>query len=69
MKLFFDSVIARREQAELELERTGKFRGGKSFTPELEEHNKRQAAALKAKFGQAEDDYSFNSSDTPIETF
>jgi hypothetical protein len=51
VKLFFDSVVARREEATLELERTGELRGGKSVTPQLKEHNKKQAAELKAKFG------------------
>jgi hypothetical protein len=68
VKLFFDSVIARHEQAALELERTGEFRGGKSFTPQLKEHNKKQAAELKAKVGQTESDYLFPGSDTPMET-
>ena len=68
-KLFFDAVVAaRREQVALELERTGEFRGSKSFTPELEEHNKKQAAELKARFGQTEDDYSFHGSDGLIKT-
>jgi hypothetical protein len=66
IKLFFDAVVARREQAALELERTGELRGGKSFTPELKEHNKKQAAELKTKFGQTEGDYLFHGSDTPI---
>jgi hypothetical protein len=68
VKLFFDSVIARHEQAALELERTGELRGGKSFTPKLKEHNKKQAAELKAKFGQTEGDYLFHGSDAPIKT-
>ena len=59
IKLFFDAVVARREQAALELERTGKLRGGKSFTPELQEHNKKQADELKAKFGETEGNYLF----------
>jgi hypothetical protein len=52
IKLFFDVVVARREQAALELKYTGGLRGGKSFTPELKEHNKKQAAELKANIGQ-----------------
>jgi hypothetical protein len=51
VKLFFDSVVAKREQATLEFERTGELRGGKSFTPKLKKHNKKQAVELKAKFG------------------
>ena len=51
VELFFDAVVARREQAALELERTGELRGGKSFTPKLKKHNKKQAVELKAKFG------------------
>jgi hypothetical protein len=66
IKLFFDAVVARREQAALELERTGELRGGKSFTPELKEHNKKQAAELKTKFGQTEGDYLFHGSDASI---
>jgi hypothetical protein len=62
IKLFFDAAVARREQAVLELKRTGELRGGKSFTSELKELNKKQAAELKTKFGQTEGDYSFNSS-------
>jgi|GEM_PF-2098064 hypothetical protein len=68
VKLFFGVVVCRREQAALELERTGELRGGKSFTSELQEHNKKQAAELKAKFGQTESDYLFHGSDAPIET-
>ena len=68
LKLFFDVVVARREQVALELERTGELRGGKSFTSELKEHNKKQAAELKAKFGQTEGDYLFHGSDAPIKT-
>ena len=69
VKLFFDTVVAaRREQVALELERTGELRGGKSFTPELEEHNKKQAAELKTKFGQTEGDYLFPGSDAPMKT-
>jgi hypothetical protein len=68
IKLFFDAVVARREQAALELERTGELRGGKSFTPELQAHNKKQAAELKTKFGQTEGDYLFHGSDVPMET-
>ncbi|OGP90276.1 MAG: hypothetical protein A2031_08900 [Deltaproteobacteria bacterium RBG_19FT_COMBO_43_11] len=68
-KLFFDAVVAaRHEQVAMELERTGEFRGGKSFTSEQEEHNKKQAAELKSKFRQTEDDYSFHGSDAPIKT-
>ena len=63
IQLFFDAVVARREQAALELEHTGELRGGKSFTPGLEEHNKKQAAELKARFGQAEGDYLFHGSE------
>ena len=62
IKLFFDAAVARREQAVLELKRTGELRGGKSFTSELKELNKKQAAELKAEFGRTEGDYSFNSS-------
>ncbi|OGP66625.1 MAG: hypothetical protein A2W27_00160 [Deltaproteobacteria bacterium RBG_16_44_11] len=69
VRLFFDAVVAaRREQAALELERTGESRGGKSFTTELEEHNKKQTAELKARFGQTEDDYLFDGSDGPVKT-
>ena len=68
VELFFDAVVARREQAALELEHTGELRGGESFTPELEEHNKKQAAELKAKCGQTEGDYLFHGSDAPIKT-
>jgi hypothetical protein len=63
IKLFFDVIVARREQAALELKRTGELRGGKYFTSELEEHNKKQAAELKARFGQAEGDYLFHGSE------
>jgi hypothetical protein len=68
IKLFFDVVFTRREQAALGLKRTGELRGGKSFTFELKEHNKKQAAELKAKFGQPEGDYLFHGSDAPIRT-
>jgi hypothetical protein len=59
VELFFDAVVARRKQAALELERTGGLRGSKSFTPELKEHNKKQADELKAKFGETEGNYLF----------
>jgi hypothetical protein len=69
VRLFFDAVVAaRREQAALELERTGEFRGGRSFTAELEEHNKKQAAELKTRFRETEDGYLFHGSDGPIKT-
>jgi hypothetical protein len=68
VELFFDAVVARREQAALELECTGELRGGESFTPELKENNKKQAAELKARFGQTEGNYLFHGSDGPIKT-
>ncbi len=68
VELFFDAIVVRREQAAPDLERIGELRGSKSFTYELKEHNKKQAAELKAKFGQTKGDYLFHGSDAPIKT-
>jgi len=46
--LFFDVVVANREQAARALERTGELRGGKSFTPEREEHHKKASCRIKS---------------------